>query len=311
APFCEHKFPTESQLKAHIFEAHEKEGLRPPDGYQCSVCDRKYVNERDLKYHMEIHTNPKTCDICGKRDFSSKGLIKHMKTHNKDYKYRCIPCNKTFPYYSNLMSHKLLHTNPYVCDREGCGKKFASKHTLKVHLIKHSDDKPYECDFAGCGKRFKHKSFIQTHKNIAHLNIRPYECGDCGQTFGTKINVERHIKSRHIAKDNKFACDWPECAKSFPFQHLLTRHTELHTGAKPYVCDIVGCDKNFATIHLMQIHKKTHSARKMRCDLCPTLLASKQSWAQHMKAVHNATHTHLSKRKGKASKTKVETVVDG
>ncbi|XP_054157676.1 zinc finger protein 184-like, partial [Oppia nitens] len=79
-PFCEQMFATEKQLKNHIFDVHERDRLRSPQGYQCPYCDRKYVNERDLNIHSEVHTNPKTCDVCGKSNFSSKGLLKHKKT---------------------------------------------------------------------------------------------------------------------------------------------------------------------------------------------------------------------------------------
>ena len=59
------------------------------------------------------------------------------------------------------------------------------RNNVSVSLVKVSknDDKSkkkipkFQCD--SCDKEFTKKSSLIRHKNIQHLKIKPYSCGDC------------------------------------------------------------------------------------------------------------------------------------
>eukprot|EP00900_Chrysochromulina_parva_P001898 jgi/Chrpa1/11709/Chrysochromulina_OHIO_Genome00022834-RA len=59
-----------------------------------------------------------------------------------------------------------MHTHgekKYVCQVEGCGKRFLDSSKLKRHSLKHTGERPYLCPFEGCGKRFSLDFNLRSH----------------------------------------------------------------------------------------------------------------------------------------------------
>ena len=80
---------------------------------------------------------------------------------------------------------------PFVCEEEGCGKRFLQSGGLVRHRRTHTGEKPNVCGRPGCSERF------------ACLN-------------------SAHVKP--------FACDYPGCSKCFAEPWNLVRHKRSHTG---------------------------------------------------------------------------------
>ncbi|XP_070811067.1 transcription factor E4F1 [Pituophis catenifer annectens] len=78
----------------------------------------------------------------------------------------------------------------YVC--ELCHKTFKTASILKAHMITHSSRKDYECKL--CGASFRTKgSLIRHHRR--HTDERPYKCKKCGKSFRESGALTRHLKS--------------------------------------------------------------------------------------------------------------------
>ncbi|VDM73477.1 unnamed protein product [Strongylus vulgaris] len=56
----------------------------------------------------------------------------------------------------------------------------------------------------------------------------------------------------------KYACDFPDCRKTFPTCGLLEDHIKMHQGVRPYNCANCGCSffarARFA-VHLSKYHR--------------------------------------------------------
>ncbi|XP_060642454.2 transcription factor E4F1 isoform X3 [Anolis sagrei] len=92
----------------------------------------------------------------------------------------------------DLVKVKLLVNKEgrYVC--ELCHKTFKTASILKAHMITHSSRKDYECKL--CGTSFRTKgSLIRHHRR--HTDERPYKCKKCGKSFRESGALTRHQKS--------------------------------------------------------------------------------------------------------------------
>uniref|UniRef100_G1TMM1 Transcription factor E4F1 n=1 Tax=Oryctolagus cuniculus TaxID=9986 RepID=G1TMM1_RABIT len=78
----------------------------------------------------------------------------------------------------------------YVCML--CHKTFKTGSILKAHMVTHSSRKDHECKL--CGASFRTKgSLIRHHRR--HTDERPYKCAKCGKSFRESGALTRHLKS--------------------------------------------------------------------------------------------------------------------
>ncbi|KFO84040.1 Transcription factor E4F1, partial [Buceros rhinoceros silvestris] len=102
------------------------------------------------------------------------------------------PDNQEQDLSAELLNVKLLVNKEgrYVC--ELCQKTFKTASILKAHMITHSSRKDYECGL--CGTSFRTKgSLIRHHR--CHTDERPYKCKKCGKSFRESGALTRHLKS--------------------------------------------------------------------------------------------------------------------
>ena len=63
-------------------------------------------------------------------------------------------------------------SRPFLCPMEDCGKPFASRAILAMHMNVHTGNKPYKCTYEGCDAAFGQQSNLKRHY-LVHTGERP------------------------------------------------------------------------------------------------------------------------------------------
>ena len=96
---------------------------------------------------------------------------------------------------NSFRKHVITHgEKQYICQAEGCGKRFLDNSKLKRHMLVHSGEKPYKCEL--CNKRFSLDFNLRTHLRI-HTGEKPYVCSfeGCSKRFSQSSNLSAHEKT--------------------------------------------------------------------------------------------------------------------
>lgn len=158
---CGEMFGNKVELKEHISTAH--------DGYNCEKCNRNYTSKSGLKFHIaQEHEQKYPCPICGKSSGSSSSYNKHLASHTEGSDIKCPHCRYIFPNKDLFMAHResCRMSRAYTCSH--CGKGFPSKNSFQHHEATHFDGK--------------------------------FPCHICGIKFSFSTNLNRHIRTVHLAK---------------------------------------------------------------------------------------------------------------
>lgn len=139
-----------------------------------------------------------------------------------------------------------------------CKNEFSSKHSLKLHMLLHSDNARFECET--CNKKFISKFKLESHQAV-HLEIKPFTCNSCEKAYYTK-----HALNRHILVHNNctpWACE--TCNKKFNMADKLKAHQTVHLIARRFPCN--SCHKTYARKQALKSHMKKHTAAQQLEDL--------------------------------------------
>ncbi|XP_042291743.1 zinc finger and SCAN domain-containing protein 2-like [Thunnus maccoyii] len=268
--------PQSSQLHQRQTEQMETQA----DGEDCGGSEPARNSHPDG--HLQPDTDDKDSNLSGTE---SDDCDKYWKDPDSR-SFHCSVCGKTFAMRGHLNVHMRTHTGkkPYSCSV--CGKCFVQKSGLDYHLKIHTGEKPFSCSV--CGKSFTQKSGLDYHLKT-HTGEKPFSCSVCGKKFAHKGTLNYHMATH--TGEKQFSCS--VCNKRFRAKTHLKIHKcvgefsqrYLEKHKKPLNCS--ECDETFPNNYLLKTHMRMHKGKKLfPCSVC----GQKWQFRSHLE-VHMRTHT--------------------
>lgn len=215
-------------LARHIRSIHF--GIRT---FECTVCNKLFENNYNLKLHQMKHTGekPYKCKTCPAQ-FTCKIKFREHKMNEHNIQppklFNCDKCNLTFVYNYQLLRHYKtpLHEAGGIFKCEICLEEFKmhsmfTRHMSLKHGATHSKRKNLDVNVKCkvCNKEFKQLRYLRQHERLHKPGGKKYKCEVCGKSFLFNASLREHLR-QHTGERAK--CEI--CSDSFINFRKLRKH---------------------------------------------------------------------------------------
>ncbi|XP_033347758.1 zinc finger protein Xfin-like isoform X1 [Bombus vosnesenskii] len=242
---CYKSFPNEDHLIRHQRNAHRSEQLVPA-GDPLNPSSLNGGGNR-AQYHLFF-----VCELCGSSHPSKWERWLHVSSSH-----------------SNESAIK--------CDREDCGKIFATKSLRNEHIQHHAiqGSSPNTCEI--CGKLWGSRVDYWKHVMGVHSDTVPLICGVCLKVFPNVLQLSTHVRSKHWPLTNgDFSCDI--CGRPYSNKSKMSRHRKIHGFEE-------SCE-NGAENSENKVEGRMRET-ELSCELCADLkFTSLEKLCNHRRIVH-------------------------
>ena len=108
-----------------------------------------------------------------------------------------------------------------------CGKSFAQRSVLQIHVCPNMPHKPYHCGH--CDQSFDNPNELRTHA-VIHVGEKPFKCGYCSRSFAGATTLHNHVRTH--TGEKPFSCE--RCGKNFTQASQLHKHEGIPGDCVPY-----------------------------------------------------------------------------
>ncbi|KAB0339676.1 hypothetical protein FD754_023737, partial [Muntiacus muntjak] len=170
-PGCEKTFITVSALFSHNRAHFREQELFSCSFPGCSKqYDKACRLKIHLRSHTGERPFICDSDSCGWTFTSMSKLLRHKRKHDDDRRFPCPVegCGKSFTRAEHLKGHSVTHlgTKPFTCPVEGCHARFSARSSLYIHSKKHLQDvtaPKSRCLVSSCDRLFASKHSMKAH----------------------------------------------------------------------------------------------------------------------------------------------------
>ncbi|XP_048751903.2 zinc finger protein 507-like [Ostrea edulis] len=165
---------------------------------------------------------------------------------------------------------------------EECKYSTHNRSYLKQHVdLIHNAVRLYKCPF--CDYAGKRSHSLREHL-IVHSNERPYTCSHCNATFRKKGHLTNHEKL------HKKSVKCPICSEWFQSSEIENHMLEKHNARKFLLCDI--CKFMALDVPTFNNHMESHQTtdvqkKQIVCSSCKTMCPDFDSFREHAKLHEN------------------------
>ena len=130
-----------------------------------------------------------------------------------------------------------------------------------------------------CGKTFQSKANLERHQKNCHSVDKTFRRDECLFYYPSEIELYLHKLKKHNREEGKFPC--PECPKVYGLAKTLRSHMQFMHLGNGLPCSFCGqlCKKEHLRTH-EAIHR---TSKDYKCDKCSSAFKRKAELKLHMK----------------------------
>ena len=165
--------------------------------------------------------------------------------------------------------------------------------------------------------KFKNRNSQCRHMKIVHEKLKPYHCQSCSSNFGKKGNLERHMKTKCLGKNDTKKIENSKSRTENTFTAKNKKyHSKILKGPSKFcqICNLKFTNKSDLAAHFQAVHKLNNNpckrpqkeGRKNKttkqfivdnlclpksylCDICDESSSNARTFEVHFQQIHNST----------------------